>query len=216
MTSIIYAQINNVCGRPITSQSPVSSEYWSPIWSCIARTRCVGLMRGVAGSRLRRCLSITAILRQRVPCCALDRMPRGALPSGAGRARRRVLHPRRVEGRAPSLLVVPRELEIETLPRHADGDVSNAGPRVEPGAQRVERAVVRRRPAPGEAERCHEESAALVEHGYWITWSARGSSEWGTVMPRVLAVLRLMTSSNFVGCSMGKSAGLAPLRTSST
>jgi len=30
----------------------------------------------------------------------------------------------------------------------------------------------------------------LVEHGYWITWSARGSSEWGTVMPRVLAVLR--------------------------
>src|SRR5947209_1494508 len=32
-----------------------------------------------------------------------------------------------------------------------------------------------------------------------------------TVSPRALAVLRLMTSSNLVGCSTGKSAGLAPL-----
>ena len=31
-------------------------------------------------------------------------------------------------------------------------------------------------------------------------------------MPSVLAVLRLMTSSNLVGCCTGKSAGLAPLR----
>ncbi len=36
----------------------------------------------------------------------------------------------------------------------------------------------------------------MVEHGYWITWSARNSSEWGTVMPRALAVLRLMANSN--------------------
>ena len=32
------------------------------------------------------------------------------------------------------------------------------------------------------------------------------------VRPSPLAVLRLMTSSNVVGCSTGKSAGLAPLR----
>ena len=32
------------------------------------------------------------------------------------------------------------------------------------------------------------------------------------VIPRALAVLRLMTSSNFVGCSTGRSAGLAPSR----
>ena len=32
------------------------------------------------------------------------------------------------------------------------------------------------------------------------------------VRPRALAVLRLMTSSNFVGCSMGRSPALAPLR----
>ena len=32
------------------------------------------------------------------------------------------------------------------------------------------------------------------------------------VRPRALAVLRLMTSANLVGCSTGRSAGLAPLR----
>ncbi len=49
-------------------------------------------------------------------------------------------------------------------------------------------------------------------HTYWITSSARRSSDGGIVIPSVLAVLRLMTSSNFVGCSTGRSAGLAPLR----
>ena len=38
------------------------------------------------------------------------------------------------------------------------------------------------------------------------------SSDWGTVRPMALAVLRLMTSSNFVGCSIGRSAGRAPFR----
>src|SRR5262249_23182247 len=51
---------------------------------------------------------------------------------------------------------------------------------------------------------------------YWITSSARSSSDGGIVRPSALAVLRLMTSSNLVGCSTGKSAGLAPLRILST
>src|SRR5438093_5417210 len=34
----------------------------------------------------------------------------------------------------------------------------------------------------------------------------------GIVSPSALAVLRLTTTSNFVGCSTGRSAGLAPLR----
>jgi hypothetical protein len=38
----------------------------------------------------------------------------------------------------------------------------------------------------------------------------------GIVIPRASAVLRLMTSSYLVGCSTGKSAGLAPLRILST
>src|SRR5262249_43379212 len=51
---------------------------------------------------------------------------------------------------------------------------------------------------------------------YWMTSSARPSTDGGIVRPRALAVLRLMTNSNFVGCSTGKSAGLAPLRILST
>src|SRR5512144_2631596 len=45
-----------------------------------------------------------------------------------------------------------------------------------------------------------------------ITSSARSSSVGGTVPPSVFAVVRLITSSNFVDCSTGRSAGLAPLR----
>src|SRR5947207_399768 len=47
---------------------------------------------------------------------------------------------------------------------------------------------------------------------YSITSSARPSSVAGTSMPSALAVDRLMTSSNLVGCWTGKSAGLVPLR----
>src|ERR1019366_10168967 len=46
-----------------------------------------------------------------------------------------------------------------------------------------------------------------------ITSSARAISVGGTVRPRAFAVLRLMTSSNLVGCWTGKSAGFSPLRT---
>src|SRR5262249_36765327 len=49
-----------------------------------------------------------------------------------------------------------------------------------------------------------------------ITPSARASSVGGTSMPSVFAVLRLITSSNLVGCSTGRSAGLAPFRILST
>src|SRR5262245_61894163 len=49
-------------------------------------------------------------------------------------------------------------------------------------------------------------------HDHRITSSARTNSDCGIVMPSTLAVLRLITSSNFAGRSMGKLAGLAPLR----
>src|SRR6476646_3750836 len=48
---------------------------------------------------------------------------------------------------------------------------------------------------------------------YSITSSARPSNEGGTVSPRALAVLRLITSSNLTGCSIGKSAGFSPFKT---
>jgi len=55
-----------------------------------------------------------------------------------------------------------------------------------------------------------------ARRAYWITSSARCSSDGGMVSPRALAVFMLITNSNFVGCSTGKSAGLAPLRILST
>jgi len=51
---------------------------------------------------------------------------------------------------------------------------------------------------------------------YSITSSARASTEAGTVMPSALAVLRLMLRWKSVGCSNGRSAGLAPFKMRST
>src|SRR6516165_4597029 len=45
-----------------------------------------------------------------------------------------------------------------------------------------------------------------------ITSSAMASSDGGTVRPNIRAVSALMTSSNFVACTTGKSAGFSPLR----
>src|SRR5262249_45154078 len=47
---------------------------------------------------------------------------------------------------------------------HSHGDVADAGPGVEPGAERPERAVGRGARKPGESNCCTEELAALVEH----------------------------------------------------
>src|SRR6266581_2653660 len=49
-----------------------------------------------------------------------------------------------------------------------------------------------------------------------ISSSARRRNDSGIVKPSAFAVLRLMTSSNLVGCSTGRSAGLAPFRILST
>jgi hypothetical protein len=53
---------------------------------------------------------------------------------------------------------------------------------------------------------------AAIRLSYSITSSARARIEDGTIRPSALAVLRLTTSSKVVGCSTGRSAGLAPLR----
>src|SRR5438128_206150 len=49
-----------------------------------------------------------------------------------------------------------------------------------------------------------------------ITSSARASSVSGIWRPSVFAVLRLITSSYFVGACTGRSAGFSPLRMRST
>jgi hypothetical protein len=69
-------------------------------------------------------------------------------------------------------------------------------------------------PLPGWARKRHRHRSKMSR--YSITLSARASSMGGTVRPSALAVLRLRTSSNLVGCSTGKSAGLAPFNILST
>jgi len=53
-------------------------------------------------------------------------------------------------------------------------------------------------------------SSPLLALAYSITLSARSSSDCGIVTPSAFAVFRLITTSNLVGCSMGRSAGFAP------
>jgi hypothetical protein len=57
----------------------------------------------------------------------------------------------------------------------------------------------------------------LDAFGYYrVISSARNGNDWGIVMPSALAVLRMITSSNFEGCSTARSTGLAPFSTLST
>src|SRR5262245_44245554 len=66
----------------------------------------------------------------------------------------------------------------------------------------------RNRPRRSRAAEQRDELAAL----HSITSSAVESSVGGTVRPSILAVWALMTSSNLVDCTTGRSAGLLPLR----
>jgi hypothetical protein len=61
----------------------------------------------------------------------------------------------------------------------------------------------------------HQQSEERA-HLHRITSSAWNRSVGGMVSPRAWAVLRLITNSNFMGCSTGSSAGLAPFRILST
>src|SRR5262245_51864362 len=65
----------------------------------------------------------------------------------------------------------------------------------------------RERPAGRPAAEQRDELAA----SHSITSSASASSRSGTFRPSALAVLRLMTSSNFVSCMTGRSTGFSPL-----
>jgi len=68
-----------------------------------------------------------------------------------------------------------------------------------------------------EAASAHRSSAkAAISDGYSITSSARARIAGGMLSPSAFAVFMLMTSSKLVGCSTGRSAGLAPLRILST
>src|SRR2546422_8999482 len=63
---------------------------------------------------------------------------------------------------------------------------------------------------------CPQSSALVTHFCHLITLSALASTFGGIVRPICLAALRLITNSNFVGCSTGRSAGLGPFQNFST
>jgi hypothetical protein len=77
---------------------------------------------------------------------------------------------------------------------------------------RLELRTRRERPGRRRAAEQSDERAT----GHSITSSARTINAIGTWSPIALAALRLMISSNFVGCSTGRLEGLAPRRILST
>src|SRR5262249_15002609 len=62
------------------------------------------------------------------------------------------------------------------------------------------------------SRRAAKQRDELAPPNHSMTSSASASSLSGTVSPSILAVEALMTSSNLLACSTGKSAGFAPLR----
>ena len=62
----------------------------------------------------------------------------------------------------------------------------------------------------------HHSTLYTRPSSHLITLSARASTFGGIVRPICFAALRLIINSNFVGCSTGKSAGLAPFKILST
>src|SRR5215471_7610418 len=117
-------------------------------------------------------------------------------PSETRNPRRVVIELCRLSGVAMPLDPDPR---VHRTPRSAAGGRATRAP------DPLQREV-RRPPVESELQ-----SDRDLHHGYSMTRSARSSSDGGIVRPRAFAVLRLIASSNFVGCSMGKSAGRAPL-----
>jgi hypothetical protein len=90
---------------------------------------------------------------------------------------------------------VGSKTEVAALERHVRSTLHNRPPQAAP-------------PCPFRA------TNRLMHRSNWrlysITSSARASSAGGMVSPRVLAVFRLMTSSNLVDCTTGRSTGFAP------
>src|SRR5262245_14397202 len=68
----------------------------------------------------------------------------------------------------------------------------------------------------GHQARDHGDKQRPPPHDHSITSSAWTSTAGGIVSPSALAVVRLTTSSNFVGCWIGRSPGFAPFRILST
>jgi hypothetical protein len=98
------------------------------------------------------------------------------------------------------------------------GAPAGLGARDEPSGADTSRDPCGDRPLSADFSHSHDDDRAGSANDqemppvHSMTSSAPASNVCGTVRPSSLAVLRLMTSSNVVGCWTGRSAGLAPLR----
>ena len=107
---------------------------------------------------------------------------------------------------------VPRHSRFRSAPGGTRPHIGAFGPGESPPriADHRHRLLLRAQPrAPPSSRRPAGDELAAVHS---MTSSARARIDGGTVRPSALAVLRLTTSSNVVGCWTGRSAGLAPLR----
>lgn len=152
--------------------------------------------RSVAGSSksfVRVSLNMDPILPRRVGLHNYPPLWRTVAVSGRGAS---IASPRSAAARGST----PHRADTEPVPRYAlqDGYLSFVTDRLLSHAGGTLPGTV----WPGSAPRL----------GHSLTRSARNSRDGGIVRPRVLAVLPLITSSNLVGCSMGRSPGLAPFR----
>ena len=117
--------------------------------------------------------------------------------------------------RLPSLIQAPRHRHCRENCRHG-----NSGCALPVSSRRwpqhlKQQTTVARRDVPGpDLSGCS--NVHCRSWTYSITSSARASIEGGTVRPRAFAVLRLINSSNLVGCCTGRSCGLAPFKILST
>src|SRR5439155_27051108 len=109
---------------------------------------------------------------------------------------------RRLSGRYDRTLVSSRSLKLHRLAaeRTTLTCATNAGPKARRGASEL-------------SERLGGTVALQgIRRAYSSTASARCKNALGIVRPMAFAVLRLMASSNFVGCSMGISFGSLPCK----
>ncbi len=103
-----------------------------------------------------------------------EALPRRAFPRRGRCARDRVLHPGRLEGGSPALLVVAGQLKIVALARHASLDVADAPPRVQPRAEGPQHGHVGVH-ANG-FRRDEEQAAEAVSHALRVRGSAEAPS----------------------------------------
>ena len=153
------------------------------------------------------------MLRIRLPCC-----PRAVSGHAAAAPPSSVRNERRLMGtlvrlRAAHYHAVPEERRCASQQKLranvADGSIASIALRTR----------VRLPPISGMSGGCQirrDVPCSKANRYYSMISPARTSSVGGMIKPRALAALRLMTNSNLVACSIGRSAGLAPLRILST